>query len=129
MLDAGVGDQDVDAGEPRRDLRDAVLDLFLVGHVHLDPDGLPPQRPRGVLGTLDVGDGHARAFAQVTLGDGAADPAGGASDKGDLPLQPAHSGLFSTRASSPMMPRRKAITQMTKITPWTTCTQEPSWAR
>jgi len=43
----------------------------------LDPDGVTPQRPRGVLRTLDVGDGHARAFAQVTLSDGAADPAGG----------------------------------------------------
>src|SRR5439155_25374934 len=102
---------------------------FFVRNVNLDPAGLPPQRPRGFIGTLDVGDGHARALAQVTIGDVGADPAGGASDEGDLPLQPAHSGLFSTRASSPMMPRRKAITQMTKITPWTTCTQEPSWAR
>ena len=44
-------------------------------------------------------------------------------------VSPAHSGFFSRRASSPMTPRRKVSTQTTKMTPCTTITQPPSWAR
>src|SRR5713101_4126295 len=42
---------------------------------------------------------------------------------------PDHSGLLISRASSPTTPRRKASTQITKITPCTMVTQAPSWAR
>lgn len=41
-------------------------------------------------------------------------------------LAPAHSGFFSSPASSPMTPRRKASTQTTKMMPCTTITQPPS---
>ena len=40
-----------------------------------------------------------------------------------------YSGFLIRLAISPMMPRRKASTQMTKITPCTTVTQAPSCAR
>ena len=39
------------------------------------------------------------------------------------------SGTFSRALISPMMPRRKASTQTTKIAPCVTVTQEPNWAR
>jgi hypothetical protein len=37
--------------------------------------------------------------------------------------------IFSFAASSPMMPRRNASTQTTKMTPCATVTQAPNWAR
>ena len=42
---------------------------------------------------------------------------------------PCQSGRFSQRPSTPTMPSRNSSTQTTKITPWMTRTQEPSWAR
>ena len=40
-----------------------------------------------------------------------------------------YSCTFSTRASSPTIPRRKASTQATKIAPWMIVTHAPNWAR
>lgn len=40
-----------------------------------------------------------------------------------------YSEILSAAASSPMMPRRNASTQIMKITPWVTVTQAPNCAR
>src|SRR5262249_16288637 len=129
VLHAGVGDEHVDAFESARDLRDPVLHLLLVGDVHLHADRSGSERVRGFLGALEVRDRDPSPLLQEALGDRPAESARGPGDQRDLSLQHAHSGLFSTRASSPTIPRRNAITQTTKMTPWTTVTQEPSWAR
>ena len=128
VLHAGVGDEHVDSGEPCGDLRDALVDLFFVGDVHGDAHGVGTQRFRRLLRALHVGDGDAGALLEEPFGDGAAQPARRAGDDGDLAFQ-SHKGLLSTRDSSPKMPRRNASTQMTKIAPSVTVTQDPSCAR
>ncbi len=40
-------------------------------------------------------------------------------------LQPSHKGLPMILAISPMIPRRNVNTQITKIRPWITVTQDP----
>src|SRR5262249_39745332 len=127
-LHARVRDQDVDAAQLLAGEGDAVVDLALVGDVHVHCQCGWTERFRGFGGALDVGDGDARALGDELSGDGAADSAGGAGDDRDLALQ-FHSGLLSRRESSPNIPRRNAITQTTKIAPSVTVTHEPTWAR
>src|SRR5207248_10183982 len=102
--------------------------LGLVGAVHRHGERVAAESARCLLRAADVGDADLRAFLQVPLGDGAADPAGSAGDDGDLVLHP-HKGLFRRRESSPNIPRRNASTQTTKIAPSVTVTQLPSCAR
>ena len=88
--EAGVVDQDVDAGEIGEDLLDERLHGGVVGDVHgvgLGQAGvLRVDLIGGALGIrLRAGNhGHARAFAGEAQGDGVADAAAGAGDDGDL---------------------------------------------
>ena len=128
VLHAGIADQHVHAAQPFGRLRHALIHLALVSDVHRHAERIAAQRARRLLRAADVGDADLRAFLQVPLGDGSADPAGGAGDDGDLVLHP-HKGLFRRRESSPNIPRRNATTEMTKITPSATSTQDPVWER
>lgn len=75
VLHAGVTDQDVDAVQPARGVRDPALHLGLVGHVHAHRDGAAPEFRRDALGAVDVGNAHRGAFGCERSRNGGADAA------------------------------------------------------
>ena len=91
-LDAGVGDENVDATERGNGLLDARVHLRLVGdvHGHRDRGLVVAQLARGFAGSVDVevGDGDPAAGLHVALGDGMADAAGGAGNEGHFSVEP-----------------------------------------
>ncbi len=91
-LDAGVGDQDIDAAKRLGHRLGGAVDRVLVGHIHRHGDGAPAggfDIGGGLLRSLEiqVGDGDRRALLGQQVSNGLADAAGGAGHDGGFSLE------------------------------------------